>query len=637
MPLLSGDIRFARSAIMSDVDNGGGPPTSQLLEDGTSNALLPDVSEDARTAGLVEIRQVHGVLRNTDTAPLLGGNIIIAEPPEDPGVGIVLIKTGTFHRRPDIVKLMEATSTPGGEFTGFLLANHVESQRSLRIGQRPGQEPPGVNTSLVLVVDEGLPTEAEQFVRIRRVTVTTEVFTEVSGGQYVDYLIQVANCEIYSPLERDFAGSSANRFYTREAGKTMLRRVVFTDAGTFYGASRLLDPVEPTDIELLVDSVYAQIVPNTRTETPLLNQRPGGVRTVKLVDSYGTLEVSAAAHSDRLMITEATQGYAHVFKLVPPPAPGTIAVSYLALNEWQTVIDDGEGAIGDGPGSGTVLYDTGDLAVTLDALPDYNSPVIVTWADTAPYVNLVPNGAVAVATRPPEFELDIAPGASVDGAEITWDSDGIERTATANAAGVLSGDAVGLISAAAGRAYIRPAYMPDPGTNFTIAYSSRPTVIESFAGVAVDAGGYAALALGDEPIPGTVTVRWITTREVSVSSGADMSGTAASNTFAALPGWSAPAVSGAPNATPAWRVTKSNSVYSQKTESSSSSQQVVAHSITDDGAGGWGGEPTLGSANYGAQSLTLRLVTEGATVNSYRSDHETATAFYDSSVTISNG
>lgn len=635
MPLLAGDIRFARSAVMADIANGGGPPTSQLLPDGASNAIFPDISEDARTAGLVEVRQLHGVLRNTDTSPLLGANLIIAEPPNDPGVGMVMLRSSTFHRRPDIVKLIEATSTPGGEFNGFLLDNHVESQRSLRIGQRPGLEPPGVNTSLVLVLNEGQPSQVIQYVRVRRVTVTQEIFTEVTGGNYVDYPIQVATCEIYSPLDTDFAGSAANRLYARQTGKTMVRRVIFTDAGTFYGAGRLTEAVEPTDRELRIDSVYAQIVPNTRTESPLLDQRPGGMRTVQLLDSYGALEVSASAHTDRLMITEATQGYAHVFKLTPPPAPNSIALSYLALNEWQTIVDDGEGALGSGPGSGTVLYATGDLAATLQALPDYNTPIIVSWADTAPYLNQVPAGPVAITTRPPEFELEIAPGSTMDGTEITWESGGIERTATVNAAGAISGDATGLMVGSAGRIYIRPLHMPDAGTNFTIEYTSRPTVVESFASVSLDAGGYAALTLDDEPIPGTVTVRWVTARDVSASSGADLSGTSASTSIADLPGWSTPAFSGLAGLTPGMRKVKSNSSYTQTTQSSTTSRQVVAHAITDDGAGGWGGEATLGNINYGGQSLSLRMVTEGASVNSYRSDHESATAFRDASNILS--
>lgn len=616
MPLLSGDIRFARSAVMADVDNGGGPPTSQLIPDGASNAIFPDISEDARTGGLVEVRQVHAVLRNTDTDALLGANVIVAEPPDDDNVSITLIKSpGTFARRPDLVKLIEATSTPGSEFNGYLLENHVEGQRSLQIAQRPGITPPGVNTSLVLVQDEGLVTEYSQYVRVRRVTVTEELRTTTdAAGNPVDFLVQIASCELFSPLLFDFTGSAANRFHARQTGKAKTRSVNVTDAGTFYSASRLTDPVEPADQELFLETVYTQIVPNTRTETPLLNQRPGGLRTVDLVDTYGTLQVSAATHSERIFIEEANQGFAHVFKLVPPPAPNSIAVSGVFLGNWGTVVDDGAGALGDGPGSGTVLYSTGDLAVTLDALPDYNTFLIATWADTAPFINNCEAGQV-VLTQAPEFELDITTGANMSGATITWPSGGNTRTATVNASGVISGDATGLAVGALGKVWIKPAHMLDPGANFTVDYASRPTVIESLGGVSVDAGGYGALALADEPIPDTVRVRWTTARKVSKSSGADQAGT------------------GVRMVTPS---SSNKSTFTKTSTSATSDTVVVVNEINDDGAGGWG-DPALGAINYAGKSASLRLVDQGATSTSYRSDHETAQRFAQVGLNIARG
>ena len=51
MPLLAGDIRFARSANMADVPEGGGPPSAQLLTSGRSNEIFPDISEETRTVG----------------------------------------------------------------------------------------------------------------------------------------------------------------------------------------------------------------------------------------------------------------------------------------------------------------------------------------------------------------------------------------------------------------------------------------------------------------------------------------------------------------------------------------------------------------------------------------------------------
>ena len=93
MSLLAGDIRFARSANMADVPEGGGPPSAQLLTPGRSNEIFPDISEETRTVGRVEIYQIFGILRNTDRTPFLGSNVIIAEPPADPNVSVTLLSS----------------------------------------------------------------------------------------------------------------------------------------------------------------------------------------------------------------------------------------------------------------------------------------------------------------------------------------------------------------------------------------------------------------------------------------------------------------------------------------------------------------------------------------------------------------
>ena len=60
------------------------------------------------------------------------------------------------------------------------------------------------------------------------------------------------------------------------------------------------------------------------------------------------------------------------------------------------------------------------------------------------------------------------------------------------------------------------------------------------------------------------------------------------------------------------------------------------HTITDDGAGGFG-LPELGAANYAGKSLNLRLVSQGAVSQGYRSDQEAASAFYSSSGSVAAG
>lgn len=636
MALQSADMRFALPADLTQSANGGGPPTSRLVPDGASNAWFPDLSPDARVGGLSEVCHGFAVLRNTDTDPLLGANMILAEPPDDPNVSITLIKSpSTFARRPDLVKIIEATSAPGPEFNGFLLENHTAASRVIRLAQRPGAIPPGVNTSLVLVLNEGQITQQTQYVRVRRVTVSDETFTTADGqGNPVDFQVQVCVCELYSELEFDFAGSPPSRFYSRNITKTLTRTVTFSDAGTFYSASRLRVAVtDPEAMEIKVDSVFVQIVPNTRTETPLLNQMSAGVRTVDLVDYLGTLQVSAASHTQRIFLTEANTGFSYVFKLEPPPAPNSIAVSYVALGSWNTLIDDGAGNIGSGPGSGTALYSTGDVSVTTEFVPDFNTFLLITHADTAPFVNNCPSGPVSITTLPPEFELDITPGANLTGATVNWLSAAVAKTAAIGAGGVLSGDATGLAVSATGKVYIRPAAMPDPGTNFTISFQTRPTLTEAITGATPDAGGFIAFTTAQEAVPGTLAVKWTTARQVSKSGGADLSGTSSKESSTTLALGTGPYPWSARNGVTSVRTKIVNSTYSESTTTSGTDTLVVQHAITDDGAGGFGA-PALGSVNYAAKTASLRVVSQGASVSSYRQDHEDATTFYQTGNTI---
>ena len=183
MPLQQADIRFARSVNMADVPEGGGPPSAQLIPDGASNTIVPDVREEDRATGKVEIKQVHTVLRNTDTAALLGANVILADPPNDPNVDITLLSTkDPFATRAQIVERIESSMSASVEFAGYLLENHGATQRSLQLFQRPGAQPPGVGLVYVLVYKEGQPGELRQRVRVKKVDAEQRLVSAIVNG-----------------------------------------------------------------------------------------------------------------------------------------------------------------------------------------------------------------------------------------------------------------------------------------------------------------------------------------------------------------------------------------------------------------------------------------------------------------------
>ena len=55
MPIQESDIKLVATQVMDDVPDGGGAPTSKVIEDGKSNAIFKDISAVDRAQGDVSI------------------------------------------------------------------------------------------------------------------------------------------------------------------------------------------------------------------------------------------------------------------------------------------------------------------------------------------------------------------------------------------------------------------------------------------------------------------------------------------------------------------------------------------------------------------------------------------------------
>lgn len=528
MPLQQADIRFARSVNMADVPEGGGPPSAQLIPDGASNTIVPDVREEDRATGKVEIKQVHTVLRNTDTAALLGANVILAEPPNDPNVDITLLSTkDPFATRAQIVERIESSMSPSVEFAGFLLENHGATQRSLQIFQRPGAEPPGVGKVYLLIYKEGLPDEVRQRVRVKKVNAEQRLVSAIVNGELLDFTAQITTVELFEPLRYNFPGSPASRLFGRGTDKTALRETVYTDSGMFYGAAKLTAPALATDSELKLSTIHSRLVPNSRTEAISTDQRPASERTVLLAETPRRVEVGVTPHTQRIKIGIENVGLAYVFQLRPLPAPGTVVIQYWAMGQRYTITDDGTGQL-TGGGSGLMSYLTGIVPVTLKALPDSGTIVSISWGEPAAFTNRIASGG---SIRPPEYSL-LLDGAAPDGAgsesvkpgsfTATYLSAGVLRTITDDGTGKLQGHGGGLIDYLSRTALIQPQYMPDPGAVLNFNYDLETLVTELLVAPAPDAGGYINLTLAQTPAPSTFSLQWAVARTVSNTSGGNL-------------------------------------------------------------------------------------------------------------------
>ena len=522
MTILEGDIKLLASRVMDDVPEGGGGPTGTVIPYGGSNAVFGDVTETARAGGNVSIRQVHmGVLTPTTDA-LMGANVILSRLPTDPNVAVTLAKCNLFARRTEIALTIANYLIKGPEWNGYLLEDHVAGQRALQIMHRPGTPAPAIGRTLVLLYNEGKAGELIQYVRVTRTTTEDRTFTYFTGSEYKDFQASVTQADLSDVLRYNFPGSPPSRTFGRDTAKTLMRDTTVADAANYYGASPtvLLGAIGDTVVK--VASIYSQIVPNSRTETISLDQRPAAQRTLTLATTPREITVGSAPHTTRLKVGQENRGFSWVNILKPFPAPNTIVISYMALGVWYTVTDDGAGAL-TGAGAGTVNYANGTIALTVPALPDVGSAIIFNWGEKSAFTNRTGQAGF----RAPEYALQLDHAGIKPGTlTIQWTSGAVLRTATDNGTGALvGGAAVGEINYASGDLFIRPLHMPDAGAQFAIDYQWATITTKSVT-VSPDAGGFANIVLDTVPAAGSVTVQWTTVRNVSTSSGASASGTA---------------------------------------------------------------------------------------------------------------
>lgn len=535
MPLLNGDIGFVQSARMVNAKEGGGPPSAKRLTSGRSNEIFPDIPMDSRVNGKVEIYSIFGVLRNADRTPLLGSNVIVSSPPTDPRVAVTLLSLGNpFATRADIAARIERMRAAGPEFGGYLLQDHFATMGSISIFQRTGMVLPGPGLTFILVYDEGKASERRQRVTIKEVKTETRQYTVDVNGQAVTFDAQLSQCDLMNPLTLDFPGSPPSIYFSRAANKTMFRETTFVDAGVFYSAAHLEQPTAINDTFVKLPTIYTQVVPNNRTESNLVDQRPSSRYSIVLAESPRRVEVGVTPHTKQIVIGEANAGKNFVARLFPLPEPGLTFVDFFSLGQRYNIRDDGTGRM-TGSGGGAVSGLTGDVSLTTNAIPDVGSSLAITWGTKEAYTDRSNTG---VQVRAPEFTIPLEGNAATDmarpgGIVVKYPSAGVERTFSDDGNGGLTGDATGVVDYPGRIMVVRPKYMPDPGAQFVIEYDLDNTITEYFPGLTPDSGGFIQLTLSQQPAAKSVMVQWATARQVSNTSGGNLTTTTANKDTAA--------------------------------------------------------------------------------------------------------
>ena len=456
MPSQSGDVKLLKSAVMADVPEGGGAPTGNTIADGVSNAIFPDISELYRSVGRVNLRKSFVSVQTDDTETYFGANVIMAEPPADTRVSVTLFSTErTFDSREQAQVRIEAYLNMVPEWAGYLFENHIAGQRVIQLFQRMTDTVPNVGQTLVLIENEGLGTQKEQYIRATSVSVVERTFT-YNNDQ--DYKASVVTVDISDALRYDFTGSPATRTFTRATNSTKVRDTVVADAGTYVGVVPLTQAAALGDFTIKGTSIYTQLVPSAQTETPisfvppyaaaglpvpgavpvsytashawtastkfnlpggclpgsltigtdgitifddagLLKTASGTIGTIDYANGILTLnsgsmsnaksitytpaaQILRAPQSSEIPVTPESRSQSYVGTVNPVPQPGTLTISYMAQGRWYVLSDAGNGSLKGldaSYGAGIFNLNIGAFVVTLGALPDVGSSLVLTW------------------------------------------------------------------------------------------------------------------------------------------------------------------------------------------------------------------------------------------------------------------
>lgn len=229
-----------------------------------------------------------------------------------------------------------------------------------------------------------------------------------------------------------------------------------------------------------------------------------GTKTVTFRPAAAPVTIADTA---LLPVTEDNRGYVWTYTITPAPRPGSVRLSYMALGNWYTLSDDTSGALSaddDGIGVGTIDYTTGTVSVTLGALPDVDSAILLTWGIDGRYFNRASITPDPLVIRHQLAHAGVAPQTLT----ITW-NDGQSRSMTADQFGVLSGDGSGKLNHTTGEVEFSPDTLPLGGGTFEFSYQYGNPKTVIFNQPFLDGNGELSLNIGETNLlPHTIEVEW---------------------------------------------------------------------------------------------------------------------------------
>ncbi|WP_087546726.1 hypothetical protein [Acinetobacter sp. WCHA39] len=348
MPIETNNLVLYKSERLTDTSDGGGKYSGQVVEDGISNNLFLDVSELNRAVGNVSMRKIFPAVNNNDTDALMGSTVFISKNPDDPNVSALLFSTRSHTDTRDSAKnRLENYLAKGAQAVGSLLDTAYSGMKSIQVAMSKNESENSIGDTIVLVANEGLPTEITQFIRLTDV-LTKAAYVRVNNAD-VEY--KIATYSFQDALSRDFIGVSATQWYNNTKPATTLRETVVADSGKYCASVKLNNDVSVGSFTVEASSIFSQLIPSNQTETPLLDLNALSENVALVAGNSGTISVQYTTNVNN---NQSLYIGSSVF-------PGSITFSLFG----QSIVDSG-GVLRTLSGTqvGTIDYQTGHIVWT---------------------------------------------------------------------------------------------------------------------------------------------------------------------------------------------------------------------------------------------------------------------------------
>jgi hypothetical protein len=549
MAIYPHNIRTRQSAIEGQYDDSGGriSPFDYVVNNSAGD-LLPPLTEIDRAGGRVDLAKCYLSVETLDQSSAEDAYSYLDQVPADESVDVMLFRPssllgreGHTDTRFDAVNYVQAYQIQSNIAPWLLRGLHVAGMATITFWSSTYAKLPEVGSSLFLIEAEGTSAQKIERVQIASYTHAVETFEHSQGTQIELYNRRIIVCTLTNALTQPILGDEVAFSTPPVATGTTLtigrncvvRESVVADAARFYGMSTLAEAALQGDTQVRVDSVYGYAAPTARGETAISAVPALNTITQEIISGGTTFTVSAKPHTDYEMITAATRRTIYTKQLRPIAGAGCAVVAHVRmLNKWYTITEgDDESA------AGTLTYNrqNGSASLTLTALPDADNPVMFQWGSSVHYDDF---GVSSVESSLPLFRFALKSGLDRATLTATWlGVDGTEKTATAAADGTIAGDGTGYVSSEgigwlqlAGDAFISALtdaitirYNPQPlyiennyvlGDEITANASSTPTSASEAVKDYLGSFRYYTISLKNKPKPGSLTVKWVTIRQI---------------------------------------------------------------------------------------------------------------------------